>query len=112
MIVERRINLERRVGDRRQHLVRVEQDRRRRRERRRTFDRRETPAGHVRNAIQLLEGILGAEGMSPELEAALKKAIERLWMGVREIERLAAGRYRLGMELRRIETEFELDPRD
>lgn len=107
MIVERRVNFERRVGDRRQQLVSVARERRGRWERRRSFDRRETAAGHVRNGIQILEGILADHPLAPDPDAAVREAIDRLWMGLREIERLAAGRQRLGMLVRR---DAESDP--
>lgn len=102
IIVERRTSLERRVGERRHAVTPVARERRRAGKRRSTFDRRESAAGHVRNAIQLLESLLSDEDLDPALQQSVRQAVQRLWLSVREIDRLAAGRQHLGVFLRRV----------
>lgn len=97
---ERRLSVERRLGERRLRLVTVPQERRATRERRRPFDRRETASGHLRNALQILTDL--AEGRITEVEAAdgLRAVIGRLHQCLREVERLATARSHLGRRLR------------
>lgn len=103
------MSIERRLGDRRHHPQTVPVDRRMVGERRRPFDRRETAGGHVRNAIQVLESLLADEPLDDERSEAVRVAIERLWLALREVDRLTVARSHLGFRLRRRLVDFESD---
>jgi len=79
----------------------VLQDRRRGEDRRRRIDRREGPAGHIRNALQMLTAIAYGELVGDEATNALNGAIDRLWRALPEIDRLQEGRRELGEQIRR-----------
>ena len=98
---ERRQALDRRLGDRRHHSVPVTNNRRRGTERRRAIDRREGPAGHVRNALQVLAAVVYGEVAGDDVNVALNGAIDRLWRAVPEIERLEESCRALGERLRK-----------
>jgi len=79
----------------------VPQERRRGEDRRRRIDRREGPAGHIRNALQMLTAIAYGEIIGEEASDALNGAIDRLWRALPEIDRLQEGRRELGEQIRR-----------
>lgn len=101
---DRRLIYERRLGERRARPASPGAERRWN-ERRVRAGRRETPAGHLRNALQvLLEANAGAG--APERDGQdLDAAATRLRLAVGEIERLEAGFRRLGMIIRRARLE-------
>jgi hypothetical protein len=98
---ERRRSLDRRLGERRSGMAAVTPDRRRGKDRRRSLDRREGPEGHVRNALQMLSGIVSGELSEVEAQVALSGVIDRLWRAAGEIARLRRARLELGAMLRR-----------
>lgn len=109
-MIERRVNLERRIGERRQCVTIVTAERRRGPDRRRPFERRESAAGHIRNAIQSMEGMLDAAAdLDRDHKTALQDAIRRLWLALRETDRLAAARKYLGRLVRQREAGFDSD---
>ena len=99
-VPERRHSIDRRLGDRRRGVVPVAQERRRA-DRRRALDRREGPAGHVRNALQVLTAVVYGEVSGPDVTIALNGAIDRLWRCLPEIDRLEDGCRELGDKLRK-----------
>ncbi len=98
---ERRGPVDRRLGERRLEAVPVPFERRAGTERRRPTDRRESPAGHLRNAIQILAALADRQ---PEGEATsvelIQAAIERLHQALDEVDRLAKDRLHVGLLLR------------
>jgi hypothetical protein len=99
---ERRGPTDRRLGERRLQLVTVAVERRTRSERRRRTGRRESPAGHVRNAIQLLETALADSRLhgTPVDQVTVAAAAQRLRHALREVDRLHDDRATLGLLLR------------
>jgi hypothetical protein len=104
LLADRRGGVDRRTVPRRTVLARVPVDRRRvvdlRRgaERRSTLDRRnatsrpramETPAEHVRNALQLLHHLHETDGLQIEQRADLAAALRRLQRALELLERRA-----------------------
>ena len=104
LLADRRAGVDRRAVPRRTVLARVPVDRRRvvdlRRgaERRSTLDRRnatirpratETPAEHVRNALQLLHHLDETDGLHVEQRADLTAALRRLQRALELLERRA-----------------------
>jgi len=85
---ERRLRLDRRVGERRQRGMSVARDRRGGHERRIVLDRREGAISHIRNAIQLLRMISTGALHDAEAQAAVHAASHRLWSALDEIDRL------------------------
>jgi len=61
-------------------------DRRARNDRRHPVERRETGAGHLRNALQTLT-LLRLADLREEEHEALRAAGERLWLALYEIQR-------------------------
>ena len=49
--------------------------------------REESASNHVRNAIQVLSNLLDLGALDPEDRRQLRTAIQRLWRGLREIEK-------------------------
>jgi hypothetical protein len=93
---------DRRLGERRLQLVPVDTERRTQSERRRRISRRESVSGHIRNAIQVLESaivVAERDGVSVEPET-LVAILLRLRSAMREVDRLAGDRQRLGRLLR------------
>jgi hypothetical protein len=105
---ERRQALDRRLGDRRRCSVPVADDRRRT-DRRRVIDRREGPAGHVRNALQVLTAVVYGEVSGPDVNIALNGAIDRLWKSLPEIDRLEDSCRELGNRIRKMDPESEVN---
>ena len=97
---ERRQVFDRRLGDRRRQSVPVTHNRRRGADRRKPIDRREGPAGHVRNALQVLTAVVYGEVSGPDVNVALNGAIDRLWRALPEIDRLEENCRILGKRLR------------
>ncbi|SRR5258706_10037893 len=104
LLAERRAGVDRRTVPRRTMLAQVPVDRRRvvdlRRgaERRSTLDRRnatirpratETPAEHVRNALQLLHHLDETDGLDDEQRADLAASLRRLQRALELLERRA-----------------------
>ena len=102
LLADRRGGIDRRAVPRRTVLARVAQDRRRvvdlrkGAERRSTLDRRnraarprstETPAEHVRNALQLLHHLNESDGLHAEHRADLAAALRRLDRALDLLER-------------------------
>ncbi len=98
---DRRAAFDRRIGERRQRAVPVSFERRRGADRRRNLERREGPGGHVRNAIQILKTLMAIETLEPDARDMVEAAVERLQLGLRELDRLRANRHSLGTRLRR-----------
>jgi hypothetical protein len=95
-----RRGLERRIGDRRRHLILVKTDRRRGGDRRQRIDRREGADDHIRNALQILSAFPTGEG-SPEGFAILRQALrQRLEAALAEVDRMDASRRHIGELLR------------
>ena len=108
---ERNGPADRRLGERRLQLVRVETERRTNCERRRSISRRESVSGHLRNAIQVLESAIAVaerDGLPVEPEA-LVAVLLRLRSALRESDRLAGDRRRLGQLLRVSERHLSLN---
>jgi hypothetical protein len=85
---ERRLRLDRRVGERRQRNTPVPRNRRISNDRRLVLDRREGAISHIRNAIQLLRMISTGALHDAEAQAAVHAASHRLWSALDEIDRL------------------------
>ena len=100
---ERRLSIDRRLGDRRRQTVPVTQNRRRS-DRRRAIDRREGPGGHIRNALQVLTAVVYGEVSGPDVTVALNGAIDRLWRCLPEIDRLQDQCRELGDQLRKLDS--------
>lgn len=88
---ERRSAAERRGVDRRHGMVLVEVERRSGRDRRRAGERRvreidETPAQHIRNALQLLANVAQSGTLDDELQRDIDSAIFRLRFAVERLE--------------------------
>jgi hypothetical protein len=49
--------------------------------------REETAGEHVRNGIQLLSNLLDFGGLDPKDRRQVRAVIDRLWRGLREIEK-------------------------
>lgn len=64
------------------------------------MERRESPSGHVRNAMQTLQAVLALGPDAEQLEAVVGAATKRLVLALAEIERLAQCRRSLGREVR------------
>jgi hypothetical protein len=84
--VERRSLPDRRAAERRSGALIPIDDRRAWRDRRHPVPRRETSAGHLRNALQTLT-LLGLANLREEERQALRSAGERLWLALYEIQR-------------------------
>jgi hypothetical protein len=98
---QRRGPVDRRLGERRLEQVPVDSDRRAGRERRRPTDRRESPSGHLRNAIQILAALADRIPQGDQTSAALiQAALERLHQALDEVDRLAKDRLHVGLLLR------------
>lgn len=97
---ERRLSVERRLGERRLRLLTVSLDRRAKPERRQPFDRRETASGHLRNALQMLADMTDGRTPETEADAGLRATMGRLLRCLREVERLEVARSYLGRRLR------------
>lgn len=97
---ERRQSLERRVGERRRLHLAVPVERRRGPDRRRSMERRESAAGHVRQAIQMLEHMLALQAAGKEIEECARDVTRRLWLALGEIDRLVAACRLLGEQRR------------
>ena len=108
---ERRGPADRRLGERRLTLVRVDDDRRRGPDRRRPVGRRESASGHIRNAIQVLETALAETESSGDLveRETIQAAIDRLKQALNEVERLTEDRSHLGLLLRVTERGLSAD---
>jgi hypothetical protein len=93
-MLERRGGPERRTVERRQTLVLVPAEQRSGQDRRRPLDRRsnlerrghETPAEHIRNALQLLATVAEAGVLDDELQRDLESAMLRLRFAVDRLE--------------------------
>ena len=107
---ERRLSVDRRIGERRLRLVETPADRRSAPERRAMLDRRETAGGHLRNALQMLTDLLDRDAADAELDSAVRAALERLWRCLREVQRLEMTRVYLGRRLRIQEAMPGIDP--
>lgn len=105
---ERRQSIDRRLGDRRRRSVPVA-DNRRRGDRRRAIDRREGPAGHVRNALQVLTAVVYGEVSGPDVTIALNGAIDRLWKSLPEIDRLQDSCRELGDRIRKLDSDSQVN---
>jgi hypothetical protein len=93
--------VDRRLGERRLESAPVPFERRTDGERRRPTDRRESPAGHLRNAIQILAALADRQPEGDTTSAELiQAAIERLHQALDEVDRLAKDRLHLGLLLR------------
>jgi alkylhydroperoxidase family enzyme len=98
---ERRGPVDRRLGERRLETIPVPFERRADRERRRPTDRRESPAGHLRNAIQILAALADRQPEADKTSAELiQAAIARLHQALDEVDRLAKDRLHVGLLLR------------
>ena len=108
---ERRGPADRRLGERRLQLVRVEADRRAGADRRRPVGRRESASGHIRNAIQVLEtALIESERSGDAVEQeTIRAAIDRLRQALHEVDRLVEDRSHLGRLLRVTERGLPLD---
>lgn len=100
---ERRASVERRLGERRQQAQHVPRERRTSGDRRRPPSRRETADGHLRHAIQLTRGALADPEIPNSARDDLERATRRMWLALREVERLVAAHRRLGVHVRKIE---------
>jgi hypothetical protein len=87
--VERRSLPDRRAAERRSGALIPSDDRRAWSDRRHPVPRRETSAGHLRNALQTLT-LLGLANLREEERQALRAAGERLWLALYEIQRPSA----------------------
>ncbi len=87
LITDRRRSAERRTRDRRRSAAFLTADRRTGADRRRRTERRESPGGHVRNAIQLLEFLLAEPALADRERVELAAVTRRLWLALWEIER-------------------------
>lgn len=67
-------------------------DRRTGADRRRRGERRETPTGHLRNALHVLYGIYSQEALSDEARRAIEAAAQRMWLSLVDVERLLSAR--------------------
>ena len=102
---------DRRLGERRLQLARVEVERRVNGERRRSVSRRESVSGHIRNAIQVLESALAVaerDGLSVERDTLLA-IVARMRSALHEADRLARDRRQLGQLLRLSERHLSPD---
>ena len=85
---ERRALVDRRAfNERRGELMSVTVDRRETSPRRSGFDRRESAAGHIRNALQVLQEMAGQVVLDAEQKEKVESAVRRLWLAVAEVER-------------------------
>jgi hypothetical protein len=82
---ERRRHGDRRLADRRRARSTVPIERRRGKDRRLPMGRRESAAGHVRQAIQLLDTLAPGAASSPHSPEVVAAALRRLWLGLREL---------------------------
>lgn len=87
LITDRRRSAERRTRERRRSAGFLTADRRSGADRRRVAERRESPGGHVRNAIQLLEFLLDEPALLDRERVELAAVTRRLWLALWEIER-------------------------
>jgi hypothetical protein len=99
---DRRTIFDRRLGQRRARAIPVPQDRRSGKDRRQLDNRRESPEGHLRNALQVLQALMEtASGDIP-----LHQTLQRLQLALAEIERLERWGQQLGRELRAAQTDI------
>jgi hypothetical protein len=77
---------ERRGRDRRQQRGNGIAVERRSSRKRRARQRRESAAGHLRNALQVLVHLPTGRTLDPELDADLTAAIRRVWLALLEVE--------------------------
>jgi hypothetical protein len=93
---------DRRLGERRFELVETEGERRGNQERRQTIGRRESASGHIRNAVQMLDGALAdAENGTAVLATdTLLAILERMRLALREADRITTERDQLGQLVR------------
>lgn len=89
---DRRRGAERRRAERRRGAASPSMDRRTGADRRHGTERRESPGGHVRNAIQLLEFLLAQPALRERERVELAAVARRLWLALWEIERVGPGR--------------------
>ncbi|MGH7674840.1 MAG: hypothetical protein ACREMV_06155 [Gemmatimonadales bacterium] len=90
-LADRRHITDRRFGERRDHAVPVTVERRH--GDRRYLQRRETAAGHIRNALQTLDDLVLLHGPGTPEHQDVTTALRRLWLSLREIELGNAGRH-------------------
>jgi hypothetical protein len=90
-MADRRRVADRRFGERRDRAVPVPVDRRH--GDRRHLQRRETAAGHIRNALQTLDELVLLHGPGTPEHQDVATALRRLWLGLREIELGNDGRH-------------------
>ena len=107
---ERRVDFDRRVGERRSREADVSNDRRRGRDRRTRLPRRETAEGHIRNAIQLLAGLNTDESLGPDIKEILGRAVWRMQSALAETRFLQDSRAQLGNRVRRSDPSSRIDP--
>lgn len=96
----RRMAMDRRIGERRLRLIEVLEERRGATDRRRRLDRREGAADHLRNALQMLGDLLARGDTDGETEEVLDAVAGRVGLALNEVERLMAARSYLGQRLR------------
>ncbi|GBD33121.1 MAG: hypothetical protein KatS3mg081_0200 [Gemmatimonadales bacterium] len=103
---DRRRIFDRRLGERRVMALPVSQDRRSGTDRRRLGDRRESPTGHLRNALQVVHALaeMGAD-------VPLEQSLQRLRLALADIERLERWGRQLGQQLRSLQVNTQLQPR-
>ncbi len=98
-VVDRRAIFDRRLGERRSRAVPVPHDRRDGGDRRRLGNRRESPGGHLRNALQVVHALAETEAV----DISLDQTLQRLHLALAEIERLERWGRLLGQQLRSVE---------
>jgi hypothetical protein len=95
-ISDRRTLFDRRIGERRVTTIPVTRERRTGRDRRQVGDRRESPGGHLRNALQVVAALVETGAVDIPLDQTLR----RLRLALAEIERLERWGRQLGEQLR------------
>lgn len=106
-LTDRRRTFDRRLGERRSRTVAVSQDRRNGGDRRRLGNRRESPAGHLRNALQVIQ-CLAETGAG---DIPLQQTLQRLYLALVEVERLERWSRELAERLCAAENDTRLDTR-
>ncbi len=106
-LTDRRSTFDRRLGERRSRTVAVQQDRRNHGDRRRLGNRRESPGGHLRNVLQVIQCLAETEAG----DIPLQRSLQRLCLALAEVERLERWSRELAKRLRAAETDTRLGAR-
>lgn len=104
--VDRRLTFDRRLGERRVRALPPPVERRGGGDRRQLGNRRESPSGHIRNALQVVLSLVETGAV----ELSLEHTLRRLHLALGEIERMEKWGRSLGQKLRLTRSEDSSQP--